>query len=188
MTAYTVGTSTQETGINTNVLRVSDTGVDCLQTLFSTHGLNIEFVEAATEIPGSHWGDDEAGLIANTLYARLDTPIHSVLHEGCHWLLMSEQRRQALHTDAGGTMMEENAVCYLQILLADAIAGVGRERMMSDMDTWGYSFRLGSAKAWFENDAEDALAFLRKQVIVKSGSLATDVTLDKDVRQVCEKF
>ena len=28
--------------------------------------------------------------------------------------------------------------------------------MMADMDTWGYSFRLGSARAWFEGDAEDA--------------------------------
>jgi len=28
------------------------------------------------------------------------------------------------------------------------------------MDEWGYTFRLGSARAWFENDAEDARAFL----------------------------
>jgi hypothetical protein len=28
------------------------------------------------------------------------------------------------------------------------------------MDAWGYSFRLGSARAWFEQDAEDARAFL----------------------------
>lgn len=166
----------------TSVLRVGDTGVDCLQTLFATQGLNIKLVELDSDIPGSHWGEDEAGLIADTLFARLDTPVHSVLHEGCHWLLMSEQRRQALHTDAGGTMMEENAVCYLQILLADAIVGVGRQRMMSDMDTWGYSFRLGSAKAWFEKDAEDALAFLSKQGIVTHGSLATYVTLGKEVR------
>jgi len=86
--------------------------------------------------------------------------VHSALHEGCHWLLMDDTRRAALDTNAGGTMMEENAVCYLQILLADNLASVGRERMMADMDTWGYSFRLGSAKAWFEGDAQDALQFL----------------------------
>jgi hypothetical protein len=28
------------------------------------------------------------------------------------------------------------------------------------MDTWGYTFRLGSAQAWFDNDAEDARAWL----------------------------
>ena len=31
---------------------------------------------------------------------------------------------------------------------------------MVDMDRWGYTFRLGSAKAWFENDAEDAYQWL----------------------------
>jgi hypothetical protein len=44
--------------------------------------------------------------------------------------------------------------------LADAIPGVGRERLMADMDAWGYSFRLGSTKAWFERDAEDARNWL----------------------------
>jgi len=58
-------------------------------------------------------------------------------------------------------MMEENAVCYLQILLADKLEKVGCERMMVDMDNWGYSFRLGSTKAWFEGDAEDALQYLQ---------------------------
>jgi hypothetical protein len=28
------------------------------------------------------------------------------------------------------------------------------------LDAWGYTFRLGSARAWFERDAEDALAAL----------------------------
>lgn len=31
---------------------------------------------------------------------------------------------------------------------------------MLDMDRWGYSFRLGSTRAWFERDAEDARAWL----------------------------
>jgi hypothetical protein len=28
------------------------------------------------------------------------------------------------------------------------------------MDEWGYSFRLGSTRAWFEHDAEDARLWL----------------------------
>jgi hypothetical protein len=28
------------------------------------------------------------------------------------------------------------------------------------MDAWGYTFRLGSARAWFETDADDARAWL----------------------------
>ena len=57
---------------------------------------------------------------------------------------------------------EENGVCYLQILLADYIPEMGCERMFSDMNTWGYSFRLGFSKAWFEKDAEDAVAWLQQ--------------------------
>ena len=73
---------------------------------------------------------------------------------------MTDDRREQLHTDAKGTATEENAVCYLQILLSDRIPGMGRERMFIDMDSWGYSFRLGSTKAWFDDDAEDAISFL----------------------------
>jgi hypothetical protein len=112
-------------------------------------------------IPGSFWGDEEAGLIANKLYARLDTPIHSILHEVCHYICMDEQRRMHLDTNAEGDYDEENAVCYLQILLADEIPEMGRLRMMQDMDAWGYTFRLGSSKTWFEQDAEDALQWLK---------------------------
>ena len=75
---------------------------------------------------------------------------------------MTPARRGGLHTDAGGDYDEENAVCYLQILLADEIPGFGSERMVRDMDAWGYTFRLGSARAWFEQDAGDARDWLKK--------------------------
>ena len=73
---------------------------------------------------------------------------------------MDPERRAVLHTDAGGDVPEENAVCYLQGLLATGIPGYDRDRLFADMDTWGYSFRLGSARAWFEQDAEDAREWL----------------------------
>jgi hypothetical protein len=76
---------------------------------------------------------------------------------------MDDERRADLDTDAGGDFEEENAVCYLQILLADHIPGFGRGRCMDDMDTWGYTFRLGSAKQWFEQDAEDAQQWLEER-------------------------
>ncbi|MEO1085933.1 MAG: hypothetical protein AAFY88_16975, partial [Acidobacteriota bacterium] len=70
------------------------------------------------------------------------------------------ERRAALDTEAGGENVEEHAVCYLQLLLAEHIPGFGFERAALDMDRWGYSFRLGSARAWFEGDADDARDFL----------------------------
>jgi len=143
-----------------NVLRVHDVGLACLESFFKPFGLNVVSVPAQEAIPGSHWGDEEAGLIRHSLYARDDTPVHSVFHEACHWLLMSQERRDALHTNAGGSMAEENAVCYLQIVLSEHLDVMGKARMLQDMDTWGYTFRMGSAQKWFEQDADDAREFL----------------------------
>jgi hypothetical protein len=111
-------------------------------------------------IPGSFWGDEEAGVIGNHVYVRADTPVHSLLHEACHLIVLPPERRAAVHTDATDSVEEEDATCYLQIVLADELPGVGRARLMADMDAWGYSFRLGSARAWFEQDAAEARAFL----------------------------
>tara|TARA_R110002049_G_scaffold249890_12_gene424258 strand:- start:1199 stop:1474 length:276 start_codon:yes stop_codon:yes gene_type:complete len=79
---------------------------------------------------------------------------------------MDPARREKLDTNAEGDYDEENGVCFLQILLAEHLVNVGRDRMMSDMDSWGYTFRLGSAKAWFEHDAEDAEQWLIKHQII----------------------
>ncbi|MCB1772899.1 MAG: hypothetical protein KDI88_04735, partial [Gammaproteobacteria bacterium] len=115
---------------------------------------------------GSYWGDSEAGLVDNQLYVRADTPLHSALHEACHFICMDTRRRAMLHTDAGGDIPEENAVCYLQGILADGIAGYGRRQLLSDMDAWGYTFRLGSAHTWFDQDAADARAWLQRHRII----------------------
>ncbi len=131
-----------------------------LQVLLDRYGLQMQLIAPEEVIPGSYWGDQEAGLLASRIYARLDTPVHSVLHEGAHFICMSPERRAGLDTDAGGDHAEENAVCYLQIVLADSLPNVGRERMCSDMDAWGYTFRLGSAARWFREDAADARQWL----------------------------
>jgi len=155
-----------------NVLRFSDTDPATLVQLLSRFGLVLESKPRGEPIPGSFWGGEEAGLLDHTLIVRPDTPLHSILHEACHFVCMDEQRRRGLDTDAGGDYDEENAVCYLQILLSDEIPGFGRNRMMRDMDAWGYTFRLGSARAWFENDATDALEWLRCRGLVTDRGLA----------------
>lgn len=132
-----------------------------LENLFSPYRLKVTWITAPATIPGSHFGEPEAGLVSNTLNLRDDTPVHSALHEACHYICMDPERRQHLHTDAGGGYDEENAVCYLSILLADHIPGYSAAQMMGDMDSWGYTFRLGSARRWFEEDAEDAEQWLR---------------------------
>jgi len=152
--------------IKKNVVTVADCQNIHLSTLLQKYGLNLVCKASTNDIPGSYWGDSEAGLIANTIYVRNDTPIHSLLHESCHYICMDANRRDVVDTNAAGDYDEENGVCYLQILLANDIPEVGSDRMMEDMDTWGYTFRLGSAKAWFNEDAEDALYWLQKHKIL----------------------
>jgi hypothetical protein len=136
-----------------------------LSRLLDKFGLELVLVAPGTAIPGSFWGEREAGLMDSKLYARLDTPLHSVMHEGAHFVCMSPQRRAGLHTNAGGDDAEESAVCYLQILLAKTLR-FELERICGDMDAWGYSFRLGSAARWFAEDAEDARAWLLGQGLI----------------------
>jgi len=141
--------------------------------LLSRYRIEPVAVEPGATIPGSYWGESEAGLIGDRIYFRYDTPLHSVLHEACHFICMDDSRRTQLERDAGGDYDEENAVCYLQILLAGEIAGMSSQQMCSDMDAWGYTFRLGSASAWFERDAQDARRWLVAHRIVDEGGRVT---------------
>ncbi len=150
----------ETTAVPTGVLRVADTGPQALAVLLERYGLRLTVHPDGVPIPGSYWGAPEAGVIGTCVHVRGDTPVHSVLHESSHVVCMTPERRAELHTDAGGDDLEESAVCLLQVLLADELDGVGAARLMNDMDTWGYSFRLGSTQAWFERDAADARQWL----------------------------
>lgn len=154
-----------------DVLLCSDIDFNDLATLLARFGLSLEKVADGEPIPGSWFGDPEAGIIARRVLVRDDTPVHSALHESCHLICMDEARRAKLHTNAGGDYDEENAVNYMEITLGEYLPGVGRERIFADMDEWGYTFRLGSARAWFEQDAEDARQWLlQHQLLDTDGS------------------
>lgn len=131
-----------------------------LAALLQLYGLETQILPLDAEIPGSFWGAPEAGLVGDVLYIRPDTPVHSALHEASHWICMDDKRRKNLHTDAGGTVQEECAVNYLQILLAERLPDVGREQMMQDMTAWEYSYREGSVYAWIAGDGKEALQWL----------------------------
>lgn len=143
-----------------SVMRLGEIGFAAPATLLARYGLQLTRVEPGQAIPGSFWGDEEAGIIGHMVYARDDTPVHSLLHEAGHLIVLPDERRASVHTDATDSIDEEDATCYLQIVLADELPGVGRQRLMADMDAWGYSFRLGSTQAWFEHDAENARRWL----------------------------
>ncbi len=152
------------------ILTCADIELSQLQQLLEKYGLLIHSVNDNEKIPGSWLGEPEAGIIKNNLYIRNDTPVHSALHESCHYICMDNTRRKNLHTNVGGDFDEENAVCYLSILLSEAINGFGQKRMLKDMDEWGYTFRLGSSKKWFKEDAEDAFEWLLTNKIILADS------------------
>lgn len=154
------------------MIYVADIEQSDLRALLARYDLALELVPDAAPIPGSFWGEPEAGVIGATVYVRRDTPVHSALHEAGHLMVIPVERRALVHTDATDSIAEEDATCYLQIILADALPGVGSERLMRDMDEWGYTFRLGSTRAWFENDALEARDWLIQRDLLPSEAQA----------------
>jgi hypothetical protein len=148
------------------MLTLNDIEFETARTLLKSYGLELIQVENEQAIPGSFWGECEAGVIGNAVYARSDTPIHSLLHEAGHLIVLSDEKRAAVHTDASDSIAEEDAVCVLQAILGDELPGVGRERIWADMDEWGYTFRLGSAKAYFQQDAAEAFLLLQQHGLI----------------------
>jgi hypothetical protein len=148
------------------MLTLSDIGFESPTRLLAGYGLQLVRVADGAPIPGSYWGECEAGLIGETVYARADTPVHSLLHEAGHLIVLPPEHRADVHTDATDSIEEEDAVCVLQALLGDALPGVGRARILADMDAWGYTFRLGSAQAYFDHDAGSAWQWLADRGLV----------------------
>lgn len=156
-----------------DVLRVGLEPHPSLARLARRYGAELVICAPGEALPGSYWGESEAGLRGDRVYVRPDTPLHSFLHELSHYVCMAPDRRAGLDRDAGGDDDEECGVCYLQILLADELPMLGRERMLRDMDAWGYTFRLGSTRAWFERDADDARAWLVGRDVIDTGARPT---------------
>lgn len=148
------------------MLTLADIDAAELSALLARHDVTLVRVDDGAAIPGSYWGEPEAGIVGSRIFMRADTPVHSILHEASHVIVAPPARRARIHTDASDSQAEEDAACYLQILLAAQLPGVGSDRLMDDMDAWGYTFRLGSARVWFESDAEDTRAWLAAQGLI----------------------
>ena len=84
-----------------DVMRYRDFSPAALEHLLSRFGMSIECIAEGQPIPGSFWGEEEAGLRGNRLLLRPDTPLHSALHEACHYICMDEARRRPARTWSG---------------------------------------------------------------------------------------
>ncbi|TWI01111.1 hypothetical protein IP90_02735 [Luteimonas cucumeris] len=161
------------------MLLLRDIAFADVAALIARYDLVLVRVDDGAPIPGSYWGEPEAGLIGDTVFARGDTPVHSLLHEAAHLIVLPPERRARVHTDATDSVEEEDAVCVLQALLGDALPGVGRTRVLADMDAWGYTFRLGSAQAYLQHDADAAWHWLLIRGLV---------TADRRLSSPCESL
>lgn len=149
-----------------SVVELRDLSPKAVEELLSAYGVELITSTLGTNIPASYWGAPEAGIAGQCVFARADTPAHSLLHELCHYVCMTPERRAALWRDAGGDEEEECAVCYLQVLLADRLPGLGGARLLEDLDRWGYSFREGSPAAWFAGDGAAARDWLADKGLI----------------------
>ena len=64
-----------------DVMLCSEVPRNALTDLLTRYRLQLEWVDGDAAIAGSHFGEPEAGLIGNNIYARSDSPLHSLLHE-----------------------------------------------------------------------------------------------------------
>ena len=60
------------------ILRLQDFPLSEIQTLLNRYGLTLQIIPIDATIPGSYWQAEEAGIIGLMVYARLDTPLHSI--------------------------------------------------------------------------------------------------------------
>ena len=93
--------------IPADVLRVGEVADASVVGLSRKFGVELRQFDAGEMLPGSYWGESEAGLRANVLSVRADTPLHSLLHELSHYVCMTPERRAGLDRDAGGDDEED---------------------------------------------------------------------------------
>ena len=112
-------------------------------------------------------------MIGATVYARADTPVHSLLHEAGHLIVLPPERRAARayrrHRFGRRRRRGLRAAGRCSATRCRASAAT---RVLADMDAWGYTFRLGSARAYVEHDAADAWRWLREHGLVDAGGCA----------------
>ena len=93
------------------VLRLDDISVADAAALLARYDLVLEQVPAGAPIPGSYWGEPEAGIIGSTVYVRGDTPVHSMLHEACHLIVLPPPTRCPRRTPPATCRSSSPASC-----------------------------------------------------------------------------
>ena len=145
---------------------LKNTSPEALRQVLDKYQLGLTMVAPGSSIPHSFWGAPEAGRQHTELFAREDTPVHSIFHESAHYVCMTDAQRHSPSINAGGSALIEDACCFLQILWSECLIGFNRHIHLHDMNQWGYNFRLGSSTRWFYADSDDARAWLVQENII----------------------
>src|SRR5690625_8003398 len=81
-----------------SVLRLDELPPGAAENLLQRYGLNLQTVAEGQPIPGTFWGEPEAGIIGGTVAARPDTAGQSLPHEAGHPPARTPVRRPHIPT------------------------------------------------------------------------------------------
>lgn len=143
-----------------DIICVGDIVFVDVQCLFVVYGFWLYYVVFGELIFGSYWGELEVGIIVSNVYVCDDMFVYLMLYEVCYLIVLLLEWCVQVYIDVIDLVVEEDVICYLQIVLVGQLFGVGSQWLMVDMDVWGYMYWLGFMKVWFEQDVEDVKVWL----------------------------
>ncbi len=118
-----------------DVLRLASIDLDDARALLARYGLALECVADGAAIPGSYWGEPEAGADRHDgVRARRHAGAFAAARSRAPDRAAARKARDDPHRRHPIRSAEEDATCYCRSLLGDALPGVGRERMLRP--TW----------------------------------------------------
>ena len=89
------------------MLLISDLSLNSIAALLGKFKLSVDLMPDDATINGSYWGEPEAGIVGNRVLVRRDTPVHSLLHETCHIVCMTPERRQRFKGDGNAEEIQD---------------------------------------------------------------------------------
>ena len=81
LAADSLSPQTAPRALDSGVTLIADLREAEIRDLLSAYGARLVMMPCGRDIPGSYWGDSEAGLIESDVFVRTDTPAHRKILE-----------------------------------------------------------------------------------------------------------
>jgi len=136
------------------------------------YGLSLHLV-APDEVIPARIGASARRADGIQIFARLDTAGAFGAARGRPFYLHDAGTARRLGYRCRRRSCGRECVCYLQIILAQSLPNVGRERMCRDMDEWAIRSGWEAPRSGSIQDAEDARDWLMRHGVLDSQSRPT---------------